>query len=152
LITVRKSIVPDIHEVAQTMRPEDVAEVYAGSGDSPHKALVKGYLHSTECFTLVKGGKLGMFGYVKAKDEPCAAVWMLASTNLLKHKWAFLRQSREWVDYMQAQSPVLFNCVDQRNEVHISWLDWLGFRFVRTIPQYGHQKLPFIEFVRIKHV
>lgn len=53
---------------------------------------------------------------------------------------------------MQAQTPILFNCVDQRNEVHINWLRWLGFKFVRIIPEYGIQKLPFIEFVRIRNV
>lgn len=154
MITVRKTIVPDIPPIANEMRPEDREEVKAGSGDTPHKALMKGYLQSTECFTLVApdGPLLGMFGYVKSKTEPCAAVWMLGTTKLFDYRWAFLRQSRHWVDYMQAQTPLLFNCVDQRNEVHINWLRWLGFKFVRIIPEYGIQKLPFIEFVRINHV
>ncbi len=154
MITVRPSIVPDISEVAKTMRPEDISEVYAGSGDTPQRALTKGYLHSTECFTLVspEGLRLGMFGYLKSRTEPCGAVWMLASTHLLDHKWSFLRQSRQWVDYMQDRCSLLFNCVDERNKIHIEWLQWLGFKFVRIIPEYGHQKLPFIEFVRINHV
>jgi hypothetical protein len=152
MIKVRSSIRQDIPWLAQTMRPEDRDEVYAGSKDTPHKALIKGFTYSTECFTVAcpEGKPLAMFGYVAAPQDNVSYVWMLGSTELLKHRWSFLRQSREWVDYLQSKAPILTNLVDRRNTVHIAWLKWLGFKFVRVLPEYGHLKLPFVEFVRTK--
>lgn len=153
MIQSRKSIIPDISWVAHRMREEDRSEVFAASGMSPYKALMNGYIQSNECFTLIADDEpMCMFGYRKEKDAPAAMIWMLATNLLVKHRWAFLRISRPWIDYLHGQAPLLYNYVDQRNVVHINWLSWLGFKFVRTVPNFGYQKLPFIEFVRINHV
>jgi hypothetical protein len=152
MITARSTIRQDIPRLAKTMRPEDRDEVYAGCKESPHKALVRAFTYSKECFTVVcpDGEPLAMFGYVLVPNEPLAYVWLLGSTELVKHRWSFLRQSQGWVDYIQDKAPILTNMVDRRNTVHLAWLKWLGFKFVRVIPKYGHLELPFVEFVRTK--
>ena len=154
IVEARRSILPDIAPIAASMRPEDRAEVLAASGDTPINALRYGYLYCDECFTVVAQESrepVAMFGYKVVEKDVGAVVWLLASTRLLDYRWSFLRQSRQWMDYFQTKVPLLYNAVDQRNTVHIRWLDWLGFQFIRTIPEYGTMKLPFVEFARMRH-
>jgi len=152
MITVRRSIVPDVSVIARDMRPEDRDEVWAAAGVTPHRALMLGYLQSTECFTIYEGEtgrQVAMFGHCVMEKGVSSTIWLLASTHLVPHKWTFLRESRKWLDHIHAQSPLLYNVVDQRNVMHLRWIEWLGFRFIRVIPEYGFQKLPFVEFAKV---
>jgi hypothetical protein len=153
LVDVRYTRPTDPAIVAFDMRQADRDEVAACSGLGPQEAVEVGYRLSTECFTVEaqsNGLPLAMFGYLL--DPIGARVWMLGSDHLFDYKWDFLKKSRKWVDYLQQQSPLLYNLIDQRNTVHIRWLQWLDFKFVRTVPHYGVQGLPFIEFVRCRNV
>lgn len=152
-VDVRHTRYCDIPVIAQDMRQADIDEVFASSGRSPARALEYALDHSTECFTIVSYTShlpLAMFGY--RTEGLCSIVWMLGSNELYKYRMDFLRKSRKWCDYLQEQSPILYNLIDQRNTVHIRWLEWLGFKFVRVVPEYGVLSLPFIEFVRVSHV
>jgi hypothetical protein len=150
-LLVRRTVVPDIAHVAKNMRPEDIAEIKAGADEEPMRALMHGYLASDECYTIAAGDEpLGIFGFKVIEKGVYASVWMLGTTELVRHRWAFLRQCRAWVEYMQDHAPLLYNIVDQRNDVHIAWLKWMGFKFVRVIPDHGHERRPFVEFVRTK--
>lgn len=152
MITARRSVIPDIPPIAVDMRPADRDEVMAAVGMNPHQALLQGYLSSTECFTIyeIDGGlPVGMFGYTEVEPKLSACVWMLGSNRLLKNRWTFLKRSREWVDYIHARYPMMYNVIDRRNTLHIRWIEWLGFKFVRIIPNYGTQKLEFVEFVKV---
>lgn len=154
LVDVRWSRDFDATVVAQDMRQADIDEVFACSGQGPQEALRTALSHSTECFTVVAQSTdlpLAMFGYYRS-DDIKSVVWMLGTNQLYKYRMDFLRKSRKWCDYLQGTNPLLYNLIDQRNTAHIRWLEWLGFKFVRIIPQYGHLNLPFIEFVRVRHV
>ena len=39
--------------------------------------------------------------------------------------------------------------VDARNELHIKWLKFMGFKFIQRHENFGVAKLPFYEFLRI---
>lgn len=152
MIIARPSVVPDVAAVAKDIRPEDAAEILAASGLNPMSGLMTGYLHSDECWTICTkdaGKPVALFGFRKV-DENKAVVWLLGTKDLPKYGTRFLRESRDWIDRFHKKADLLFNAVDQRNTVHIRWLEWLGFKFIRVIPQYGHLKLPFVEFARIK--
>lgn len=152
MITVRRSIIPDVATLAKTLRPEDEAEVRAAAGIAPFRALMLGYTTSTECFTIYEeetGRPVGMFGHRIVEKNVCASIWLLASTHLVQHKWKFLRESRRWLDHIHSQTPLLFNVVDQRNTLHLRWIEWLGFKFIRVIPDYGTEKRPFVEFAKV---
>jgi len=66
-----------------------------------------------------------------------------------KDKRTFLRQSKIELRKILKEYPVLFNVVDSRNEVHVRWLQWMGFTFIKKHSEYGPEKRPFYEFVRI---
>lgn len=151
MIDARRTILPDIHQIAADMRPEDIAEAQAALGEAPHKALFRGYIVSTECYTVFHEQSrkpLAMFAYQITEPKVSATVWLLAANGLLDHRMEFARKSRAWVSYFQTKAPLLYNMVDQRNILHIRWLDWVGFKFVRVIPEWGKGRLPFVEFAR----
>lgn len=150
MIDYRYSVLPDIYKLAKDLRQADIDEVQAAVGESGQKALFHGYLLSKECFTVYdEQGPVAMFGYRLVDLGISARVWMLAGNNLEKHKVGFLKRSAELVSFLNQKAPLLFNVVDMRNEMHIRWLDWLGFKFVRVIPDFGQEQRPFAEFVKL---
>lgn len=154
MITVRQATMEDCVFMASRLRPEDVAEIKAAGGSTPLVALLEGF-HYSDPETL----KVGLY-----RDEPFAicgvvpmddltgAVWALGTTDLAKHRIAFLRRSKGIVEGLHQKYPVLTNCVDARNTLHIEWLRWLGFTFIAKHPYWGAEKRPFYEFVRMHRV
>ena len=153
MIEYRPSVFRDIDIVATNMRDADIREIASASGSNPYDALLTGYVRSTECFTIYQVDTekpVAMFGYSVETDGVKALIWMLGTDDLTKHSRVFLKRSRAIVDHIQSKATILYNTVDARNKVHIRWLSWLGFKFVSVIEEFGKDKLPFIEFVRIK--
>jgi len=57
-------------------------------------------------------------------------VWMLGSKGLHKIKRAFLRESRTEVNGMNSLFQHIWNIIDSRNELHIKWIRWCGFKII----------------------
>jgi hypothetical protein len=74
---------------------------------------------------------------------------MVATDELLEYQMKFLRRSRIYIELIQQEYPLLHNVVDARNELHIKWLKWMGFKFIQLHEEYGVEKRPFYEFIRI---
>ena len=148
--TVRPSKLSDVYLIAPNLRAEDVAEIKAASGSTPVIALTQGLENSETCYTADWGNEpFLMFGVVPI-DDITGAVWLLGTPKIAEVSRAFLRESRRIVDELHDVSPLLFNYVDERNEVHIKWIKWLGFEFINRHEEYGHEGRPFLEFVRIR--
>ena len=135
----------DIEILAPNLRFADKREVLEGAGQNPYQALTTGYVQSDLCFTItdLKEKPVGMFGVNK---EGC--IWLLATDDIFKIKVSFLRQSRKVVSFLNSKYKILWNYVDCRNELHIRWLQWCGFKFLRKI-NYGVNQKPFYEFLKI---
>lgn len=134
------------------MREADRQEVWAGACTTPLKALKHGYVYSAECFTIYRvadGLPVAMFGYTRY-DALCGGIWLLGSKELENHAIRFLKESDYWLNHIHSKVPLLFNVVDKRNKEHIRWIEWLGFKFIREIPEHGHEQRPFIEFAKLR--
>jgi hypothetical protein len=152
MLTLRPATEADCLYLADHLRGADRDEVEAG-GSTPLAALLAG-LH----------GSLEVVAGVDERDVPvilsglCAipghplvgSVWALGSDAVRDHRVSFLRHSRALCQRFHQRFPVLMNLVDSRNTVHIEWLRWMGFTFIRRWPEMGPQRLPFIEFVRLQ--
>lgn len=151
MISIRRATEDDCHRIAPLLRADDVRELEA-SGSEPLKALLSGLKLSYE--PLVgedeHGKPLGMFGLCPSPDPLVGIIWLLGTDEIEKHPIAFLRRSREWLQDFHRKHPVLMNCVDERNRLHMKWLRWNGFTFIRRLHSPGG--VPFIEFVRLRHV
>lgn len=156
MIDTRKCTQEDIDHLAPRLRKEDLDEIRAASGLSPREALMLGFAESEECHCIHDtdtGEPVAVFGVVPMAENPSIGiVWMLGSDDLKMHSMCFLRRSAEWVQRLHSRYPLLCNVIDARNEVHVRWLQWLGFQFIRDIPDYGPEQRLFYEFVRLNNV
>ena len=153
IATVRPSVLKDVAIVAENMRKEDVDEVKAQTGACPKGGLLYAYFMSKPCLTVInRKGELMAMGGVVPSAENTGRIWLLGCQSMvddsIDKRW-FLRKSKEKLIEMQSLYPLLFNMVDARNEVHVKWIDWLGFTFIKKHLNWGPESQMFYEFVRI---
>ena len=145
----RMSVLEDCYWVAENIRDADRDEIAANSGQTPLEALITGFSTSDVPFTIVGDGvPAGIFGAGPAMPG-VGMIWLLGTDLLLKNTTRFLRESRFWLDQCARPYDMMFNFVDARNTVHIRWIKWLGFTLINLHQEYGVEKRPFYEFVRI---
>ena len=142
---IRKTIPEDIEFLAPRLRYEDKREVLDASGSNPYQALTKGYNVSEICLTIVdtKDIPVGMFGVSQE-----GAIWLLATPDIKRIRFSFLRESRKVVNILNHKYKLLWNFVDCRNELHLRWLKWCGFKFLRKV-NHGVNQKPFYEFIKL---
>ena len=133
--------------IANTMRKEDVHEVWAAGHYSPLEAITSGL--DLPGFSVV----------VWINDEPCAILgvvstdplsgigvpWLLSSESALKYKSEFLRQSPPVIEEMLDICSTLYNYVHIDNKLSVRWLKWLGFS-MDTAQPYGVDNELFYRF------
>lgn len=148
---VRPASIQDARDLAPRLRVADVREIQAATGETPEEALITGVNLGRPALSFVdpRGELAGMFGVTPLNDPQVGAIWMLSSDAIERYPVHFLRRCKGWIDRFHETYPVLMNYVDARNVVHIKWLKWVGFQFLRLIP-YGVQQLPFYEIVRVR--
>lgn len=152
-IRVQPAIAADADDLAPILRPADLAEIQAIPGISPRpdEALRHGIMVSDNCFVALdipSGLPICLFGATKVTEE-YGAIWLMGSHLLDKHKWLFLRESRNWVHSFHQVHPALGNLVLDTNTLHINWLRWLGFTFIKHHQNYGRNGEGFFEFVKV---
>ena len=120
----------DVCELAPNLRSEDKREVNT-LGKTSEQALLSGYLFGKVCRSIINnyGQVVGMYGVVPA-DSKTGLVWMLGSDKLKKIKIPFLKESRTEVEKMNTLFPHLWNIIDSRNELHLKWIKWCGFKII----------------------
>lgn len=149
----RASTVEDCYELAPKLREADAREVMASGGFTPLDALVESFKLSEETNSIIHNDEvIGMFGCGSCEHTGGGVPWMLASDKITDISRQFLRESRKWIEKVQDEYPLLYNYVSAENEIAITWLSFLGFKFIREVEDYMGGGLTFIEFVRIKNV
>ena len=142
---IRKTIFEDIDFLAPRLRYEDKRELLESTGLNPYQALTNGYNSSDICLTIVdtKDIPVGIFGVTGE-----GAIWLLATPEIKRIRFSFLRESRKVVNLLNHKYKLLWNFVDCRNELHLRWLKWCGFKFLRKI-NYGVNQKHFYEFIKL---
>lgn len=149
MILVRPSTTSDIQSLAPRLRQEDLRELAALNGCGAYEALSEGLRRSVECWSITFDGLvIGMFGVAPLEGRPdTGAIWLLASDDLPKIRWEFLKKTRPWVGYFHTKYPKLTNMVDSRNSQHVKWIKWAGFDFINEY-EVGPDKILFREFFK----
>ena len=141
----RKTIYRDIDYLAPRLRYEDKREILDSTGLNPYQALTECFNCSDVSLTIVdtKNIPVGIFGV--SED---GAIWLLATPEIKRIRFSFLRESRKVVNLLNKKYTLLWNYVDCRNDLHLRWLKWCGFSFLRKV-KYGVNQKPFYEFIKL---
>ena len=141
----------DAELLAPLLRDADRREIQAASGLSPVESLRQGAEESEIVCSIVGETVCGMFG-VSPSYQNAGYVWLLGSDELVtgRAKRQFIRNAGMFLTILHKYFPLLHNYVDKRNTVHIRWLRRMGFTFIAEHPEFGHEKRPFLEFVRLR--
>lgn len=151
---IRSACPQDADELAPRLRKADLQEIQALTREPPPGVLARCIGASIPCYSVLDmhGQLSGVFGVVpEDAGSRTGQVWLVGSDALVNDSWSFLRLSRKWVSELQLQYSILWNRIDARNEVHIRWLRWCGFRITRRVEAFGIESRLFYEFVRIEH-
>lgn len=152
---VRPSLPGDPEKVAPILRAEDKAEIDAAVGMGYVEVLTFSMSRSPIALTIVDADE-EPFAMLGATQNPQVSgyghPWLLSSDYLFQAKTPFIRQSRMWCALIEQPFHIVSNVVDERNTKHVRWLKWLKYSFIQRHPEYGVQKIPFLEFTRICHV
>ena len=148
---IRQATLDDIEFLAPRLREADRNEIKASGGEDPLTALRRGFKISQVCKVGISpsSGNPGFVWGVVPTSLMTGGVWAVGTEELDKHKITFLRYCKEPLQELQDLYPVLYNFVDGRNSLHITWLKWMGFTIIEKHPNWGYEQIPFYEFVRI---
>lgn len=150
-VRVRVAQPEDAEQLAPRLRAADLAEIDAATSKTPLEILQTGLQSGDRSYTveLASGEVVALFGVAPTQEPRLGSVWLLASDGILQIRLTFLRHSLAHLRSLFAGYDLLGNMVDERNTVHVQWLRWLGFRFLRRVPC-GRRGETFLEFVRLK--
>lgn len=141
---VRPATREDCVDLAPRLRKEDLEEISCSSGLTPLQSILIGF-RTGETYAIVwKGEVVAIFGCGGIRGV-IGIPWMLASPTLSKIKKKFLRECKAYVFHMLEAYEYLENYVWADNEVHIKWLEWLGFTLCDPEPE-GVDDKPFRRF------
>ena len=147
-IRVRTAVANDAELLAPRLRNADRDEIFAALGKvDPVAWLRQGIALSAPCFAVTDQTALllALFGANPA-EQGAGKVWLLGAPELLCHRFAIGRVSKQWVGILHTHYSTLWNYVDERNETHLRWLRWCGFEFTHRIEEFGFERRPFYRF------
>lgn len=148
----RPATLEDIPYLTENLRQEDKDEIFAASGKTPEESL-------NEAFTLpnsgiwvgvYKGNPEIIYGVTNSACPHTGIPWMVCTDKLKESPREFMKKCKRWVNGWNNMFPTLTNFVYEKNELHIRWLEWCGFKLVERFPEYGHTKEPFWQFIKTK--
>ncbi|WP_250533981.1 hypothetical protein [Caballeronia sp. AZ10_KS36] len=145
-LIVREVRAGDLEHIAEYMRPADVDEVEACTGQRDALPILRmGAEISHPVWTIeVAGEPAGIFGAVPA--DGVGSVWMLGTHMLERAPKQLTKLGCAYVRRMAEQYGTLANFVDARNAKSIHWLARLGFTVEKSATQHGALGLPFYRF------
>ena len=145
---VRTATEKDVRYLAPRLRDADRLEMQASGHPDPLEGLLDCLNGSTSCYVAVDESDLPVMigGVAPSPDSFMGYGWMMASAGMEKHWVAILRNTHQWINDYKGEYTVLTNFVHEKNTLHIRWLRWAGFHFLRKV---GINNEGFYEFAQI---
>lgn len=142
-MTFRPATQADIDHIAANLRPEDQREMEVFTED-PKAELRRGWKSFPLVYSAsVEGEPAVVMGVEPQVRDGSGRVWLLGTPKCEERPIALMKEARLWRDrWLDRWSP-LWNVVDPRNEMHVRWIESIGFRLGNTVEINEH---PFIYF------
>jgi hypothetical protein len=142
-VKVVRSTKQDAEYIAKHMRKADIEEIWASHHYTPEEAMAFTIEKTMFCLTVsVEGVPVVMFG-VNGESilGDRGIVWMLATDDIQKIAFRFVRHSKKFINLMQEFYPYMYNYVDSRNSTSIFWLKMIGAKIQDAQPHGVEGKL-----------
>lgn len=138
----------DCHYLSYNLREADYREIKAVTGLPPLMCLLHGLRASKVPFVICYYDiPVAMLGVVP--NGLIGNIWMVGTKELKSISLSFLRESKKVFPILKSNFQIIHNYVDARNELHIRWLKWMNFSFIKKHKNYGVEQKPFYEFIKI---
>jgi hypothetical protein len=149
-VSIYPAIEWDARQLAARLRPAEVDELMAATGEEPLPALVDAVRQSDEAQAIYFNGELAcIWGVVKHSETllggRMGTVWLLSSSVVERHAKTFWKLCLELVPKILERWDILFNFIDERHGQAVRWAKRLGFRLDGPSP-YGVAGMPFCAF------
>ena len=139
----------DAVSLAPRLRESDVKEMMAAYGIEPQAALLESLEVSDPdmCWTAKLDGVAEVMFGVNEIADGIGGIWMLGSDAIYSNSRDFMRHCWSHLAIMHTRYPYLTNFVDVRHRAALIWIRRLGFTPTQFLPEFGHEKRPFIQYV-----
>jgi hypothetical protein len=146
---IRVATENDCWFLSKNLREEDYQEIKASSGLPAILSLLTGLKISQVPLVVCneKGEIILMLGVVPS--GLIGTIWMVGTKDLKNMSLTFIKNCKKTFKILKNNFQIIHNYVDARNHLHIKWLKWMGFSFIKKHNYYGIEKRPFYEFVKI---
>lgn len=151
--TLRRATLADAKYIAPRLREADRRECMARVGLKPDVVLPLTVTLEKDvwvCCDLEDTPVVIMGVSPVALHPEMGIVWMTSTDEIFKYKMTLMKGTPEILEMFHDKYPLLANHVDARNTVHIKWLKKMGFSMLREMPEFGVERVPFIEFARLR--
>lgn len=136
-----------VDPLVDDLRPADRDEWVAASGLPVRETLLQIAQDESKVATVIideDERPLVVWGVIAPEGE----LWLAASIFAEKHVFSIHRHLKPTLSRLQTVFKTLSATCDARNEVHLKWLNWCGFKRTGTI-NVGPWDLPFHTHIRI---
>lgn len=145
MLQLRKATQEDIDAILRTARQENVDELEV-LGIGLQDALLWSLDHSSEaCVALLDGEPVCAFGVVATDQQGVGRPWMVGTSAIDRHSFAFLRSSKIVIADLLTRWDLLVNYADTRNSRGLRWLRFMGFT-IHPAELIGEKPMPFHRF------
>ena len=136
-LSIRGAVPSDALAIAPHLRDADRFELEA-KGRDVEQALLESVRVSRTTYTVCLHGRpFCLFGLAPFESVSTASVWLLSTPELLNHVKTFMRIAPQVLEEWRKEFPILFNFVHEKNEVHLRWLERMGFEIHEPAPVFG---------------
>jgi hypothetical protein len=145
---IRRATEADAISLAPRLREADLEELQASGDHDPEESLLLG-VREGDCYVcadIESGLPHVIFGTMETEVPFKGLIWMMASPALKTYWIQLLRDTRPVIDNLRGHYKILTNAVYAKNTVHIRWLRWAGFTFLREFKVEGNS---FYEFAKL---
>lgn len=148
---IRDATIADAHRIAPLLREQDKIEIMAASGETPEVVLPRAFLGSKGTVVTMEtlDGSPVLIGGARPYAPNVGTIWMVGTPLLKLYAFRYAREAHRYIAKLHEQYPVLWNTVWADNDLHIKWLTFMRFSFLRRVQLRGHT---FIEFARHTNV
>ena len=146
---IKVATLKEANYLSTRLRQEDINECKASANLKPLEALTMGIKNSHLPLVIYNNKNEPVFIVgVVPQGKNLGMIWLLSSPELKNMPMTFLRNCKDVLECYHKTFPILYNYIDARNTLHMTWLKWLGFRFIKVHPKFGYEQIKFIEFFK----